>query len=73
MTFWHKCLTEYLETDNENRIREVENKARIIGYTRLIRRAIRRNQMETEEGRKEIEHWKNELIELLGVTDTLLF
>ena len=73
LTFWHKCLEEYLETDNENRIREVENKARIIGYTRLIRRAIRRNQMETEEGRKEIEHWKKELIELLRVTDTLLF
>lgn len=71
--FWHKCLAEYLETDREDRIREVENKARIIGYTRLIRRSIRRKGMETEKGRKEIDHWKNELIELLGVTDTLLF
>lgn len=71
--FWHKCLAEYLETDSEDRIREVENKARIIGYTRLIRRAIRRKGMETEKGRKEIEHWKKELIELLGETGTLLF
>ena len=71
--FWHKCLAEYLETDREDRIREVENKARIVGYTRLIRRSIRRKGMETEKGRKEIDHWKKELIELLGETDTLLF
>ena len=73
LKFWHKCLAEYLETDSKDRIREVENKARIIGYTRLIRRSIRRKGMETEIGRKEIEHWKKELIELLEVTDTLLF
>ena len=71
--FWHKCLAEYLVTDSEDRIREVENKARIIGYTRLIRRAIRRNGLETEQGRKEIEHWRNELIQLLSETDTLVF
>jgi uncharacterized protein (TIGR02172 family) len=71
--FWHKCLAAYLVTDSEDRIREVENKARIIGYTRLIRRAIRRNGMETEQGRKEIDHWRNELIQLLDETDTLVF
>ena len=73
LKFWHKSLADYLETDSKDRIREVENKARIIGYTRLVRRAIRRNGLETEEGRKEIEHWKKELIELLEETDTLLF
>ena len=73
LKFWHKCLAEYLETDSKDRIREVENKARIIGYTRLVRRAIRRKGMETEKGRKEIEHWKKELIELLEETDTLFF
>lgn len=71
--FWHKCLAEYLGTDSQDRIREVEDKARIIGYTRLIRRSIRRKGMEKEKDRTEIEHWKKELIELLGVTDTLLF
>ena len=71
--FWHKCLAAYLVTDSEDRIREVENKARIIGYTRLIRRAIRRNGLETEQGRKEIDHWRNELIQLLDETDTLVF
>ena len=71
--FWRKFLSEYLGTDNENDINEVENKARIIGYTRMIRRSIRRKGLETEDGRKEIELWKKELIELLQKTDTLLF
>ena len=71
--FWHKVLAEYLETDNEEKIREVEDKARIVGYTRLIRRSIRRGGLDSEKGRTEIEHWKANLIELLGRTDSLLF
>ena len=72
-TFWHKVLVSDLGTEDEKRLREVEDKARIVGYTRLIRRSIRRKGLETEDGRKEIEIWKSELIELLGQYDTLLF
>ena len=72
-TFWHKTLAAYLETDDETKIREVEDKARIIGYTRLIRRSIRRNGLETETGRAEIEYWTKQLEALLEQTDTLLF
>ena len=71
--FWHKVLAAYIGTDDEDVIRSVEDKARIVGYTRLIRRAIRRKHMETEQGRKEIEHWTEELIELLKRTDSLTF
>lgn len=71
--FWKESLALYLGTNNENKIREVEDKARIIGYTRMIRRSIRRKGLETEAGRAEIELWKSELIELLERTDTLLF
>ena len=71
--FWHKALAAYLGTNCEKKIREVEDKARIIGYTRLIRRAIRRGKLENETGRAEIAHWKDELLELLGRTDTLSF
>ena len=67
-TFWHKFLAAYLGTDNEKKLREVEDKARVIGYTRLIRRAIRRNQID-----EETELWKRELLELLPNIDTLLF
>ncbi|MBQ2527637.1 MAG: phosphotransferase, partial [Spirochaetales bacterium] len=36
--FWHRVLKAYLNTTCEAKVREVEDKARIIGYTRLIRR-----------------------------------
>ncbi len=72
-TFWHKFLAAYLETDCETKIREVEDKARIIGYTRLIRRSIRRGGLETEDGRREIDFWKTRLLELLERTDKLTF
>ena len=71
--FWHKTLAAYFETVDENVLRQAENKARIIGYTRLIRRSIRRNGLETEKGRAEIAFWKERLLKLLEETDTLLF
>lgn len=71
--FWHKVLAAYLGTNDKDRIRSIEDKARIIGYTRLIRREIRRNGLETEEGRKKIEFWKKQLEELINKVDTLLF
>ena len=71
--FWHKSLAAYLGTNCETKIREVGDKARIIGYTRMIRRSIRRRGMETEDGRAEIKLWTDELIALLEKTDTLLF
>ena len=72
-TFWHKTLSSYLGTTNERKIREVEDKARIVGYTRLIRRSIRRKGLENESGRAEIAHWTEELLALLDRVDTLLF
>ena len=71
--FWNKTLASYLGTDDSKAIRAVEDKARIVGYTRLVRRSIRRGGLESEEGRAEIEHWKRELIELLERVDCLLF
>ena len=72
-TFWNKVLRAYLRTNDEKKIRKVEDKARIIGYTRMIRRAIRRNKMEDETGKAEIELWTKELLELLQKTDSLVF
>ena len=73
LTFWQKSLASYLGTEDADVIRDVEDKARIVGYTRLIRRSIRRGGTESEQGRAEIAHWKAELLELLEKTDTLLF
>ena len=72
-TFWNKVLRAYLKTDDEAVLKEVEDKARIIGYTRMIRRSIRRGGLEDEKKREEIELWKSELLELLERTDSLVF
>ena len=72
-TFWRRSLAAYLGTNSEQKIKEVEDKARIIGYTRMIRRSIRRKGLETEKGRAEIDLWKKQLLELLENTDTLVF
>ena len=71
--FWRKSLALYLGTDDEARLNEVENKAKIIGFTRIMRRSIRRNGLNTREGILEIENCKKILSELLPVTDSLLF
>lgn len=73
LTFWHKALAAYLGTSCPAKLREVEDKARIIGYARMIRRSIRRRGLETEKGRAEIALWKEELLELLERTDKLTF
>lgn len=69
--FWDKVLKAYAGTDDPDVIRSIEDKARIVGYTRLIRRSIRRKGLETEDGKAEIEMWKGELIPLLDKVDSL--
>jgi len=71
--FWHKTLAAYLKTDDEEVIRSVEDKARIVGYTRLIRRSIRRGGLEDAARKAEIDLWTKELTGLLTKYDTLQF
>ena len=69
--FWNKVLAKYLETDDPAVLSEMEDRARVIGYTRLIRRSIRRRGLEDEKKKAEIDHWTQELIELIGKVDKL--
>ena len=71
--FWEKSLAAYLETNCPIKLREVEDKARVLGYARMIRRAIRRRGLETEAGRAQIDYWTAELLALLETTDALTF
>lgn len=69
--FWKMALKKYLGTDDEERLCEVENKARVIGYTRLLRRSVRRTD---EEGAQEkIAYYKKALIDVIDKVDTLEF
>lgn len=72
-TFWKKSLALYLGTEDEEKLQDVENKAKIIGFTRIMRRSIRRNGLNTPEGRAVIENAKTVLTQLIPQTDTLLF
>lgn len=70
---WDKTLRLYFGTDDEQKIKEYEDKAKIVGYTRMMRRTIRRNGFDTPEGIKDIEMCKKNLEELLSRVDTLVF
>ncbi len=70
---WKKTLVMYLGTEDEQRNAEVASKAKLIGYTRLMRRLIRRGGLEDEQGRREIETYKQHIIDLLDQVDTLIF
>ncbi len=70
--FWEKSLRLYLDGADEDKVRAVEEKAKVIGYARIMRRRIRRNGFDTEEGRREIENCKAKLAELFPEVDTLL-
>lgn len=66
--FWRMSLARYLETEDESVINSVEEKAKIIGYTRILRRSIRTNDTSAN-----IEHYKKQLTRLLDKVDTLNF
>ena len=70
---WNKTLQLYFGTEDEAVLSANADKAMIIGYTRLMRRTIRRIGMESEEGRAIIENCRQRLGELLARVDTLCF
>lgn len=70
---WEKSLWLYLDDADEKKVRETEEKAQIIGYTRMMRRRIRRNGFADPEGRAVIENCSRRLAWLLPRVDTLLF
>ena len=69
--FWKSVLKLYLNTEDEKVCEELEKKAMIIGYTRMLRRAIRRP---NDPGSpKRIAHCKDRLIQLVNEVDELTF
>lgn len=70
---WRKSLELYLGTDDAETIEAVEAKAKIVGLARLMRREIRRDGLNREDGKKVIEACRATLTELLPKVDTLLF
>ncbi len=69
---WQKMLRLYLNTEDEAYIDAVSKKAMVIGYTRLLRRTLRRD-AESDFGKQCIAHYTARLTELLERADILVF
>ena len=69
--FWDMSLKMYLGTEDEDVCQSVAEKAMIIGYTRMLRRAIRRP--EEADSPAKIARCKEMLAVLLNKVDTLVF
>ncbi|MBR2257511.1 MAG: HD domain-containing protein [Blautia sp.] len=65
-------LKHYLDTDDEDKLREVKEKASILCYIRKIRK-LRRKGMITAEDQARIHHYLEETAKLAEKLDTLVF
>lgn len=70
---WNKFLPLYLGTQDSDRIKEVEDKVKILSYTRLMRHTVRRGGAETDEGKKTIALCADNINKLLNTVDSLEF
>ncbi|MBQ5756681.1 MAG: anti-sigma factor antagonist [Erysipelotrichaceae bacterium] len=70
---WEKTLELYFDGRSREEIAEIADKAKLIGYTRNMRRLIRRDALENEKGRAEVENCKKHILELTEKLDTLTF
>ena len=73
LAFWHATLKYYFGTDDDNKLREIENKSAIIGFARILRRTFRKAKESEEYKARLIEHCKAVLCELVPQTDSLSF
>ena len=71
--FWNATLKYYFDDKDEAFIKEVERKAEIICFTRLLRRTIRKGNSDSEYSRKLIEYSRNYLLENTLKTESLYF
>ena len=70
---WSRSLEVYFGADDAEKLREIEDKASIIGYLRLTRRVIEKKKLDTEEGKAFIAACTDKLHQLLPKYDTLDF
>ena len=73
LAIWDKTLRLYFHTDDAAVLQERAEQAMLIGYTRLMRRTIRRKGLESEAGRRAIECYRTHILELLERVDTLVW
>ena len=68
---WQKTLEKYFGTTDKSKLDVYEKKAKIIGYTRLLQRAVRRTISHSEDHSTEIAYYRKELGSLVKEVDAL--
>lgn len=71
--YWNKALQYYFEGKDEAFLESVRKKAMVMGFTRLLRREIRRDGLKSDKGRAFIENAKRHLADLVPKLDSLVF
>ena len=66
---WQRTLEKYFGTTDKKALTDYENKSKVVGYMRLLRRTIRREGVDATEAK----HYKNQLIAALSAIDNLIF
>ena len=70
--FWEKTLKLYFDNKTDEQIKEIEDKAKLLGFTRIVRRSIRRGGLEDPVEKAHIDEYIKRISELLTRIDTLL-
>ncbi|MBQ9824142.1 MAG: anti-sigma factor antagonist [Solobacterium sp.] len=68
---WDRTLEYYFDDKTPEEIAKIADKARIIGYTRMMRRSIRRGGLNDDYEAKLIAHCREQIIQLVSKTDSL--
>ena len=68
--FFHSFLKYYLDTDDENKLNEVIEKASLLCYIRIIRK-IRKKGSVSESERQKIQYYIDKIAELTEIIDSL--
>ena len=69
---WKMTVASFFETNDQDRIKDIEDKVRILGYARIIRRCVRKNRIANETGKKEYENAVSNICSLLDHVDSLV-
>lgn len=68
-TIWTELLKNYLNTNDEKVLEEAENKAKVLGYTRLLRRTFKRE----PQNQALIDKTTHDLIEVVNKVNSVSF
>lgn len=69
--FWDKSLRLYFGTDDKEKLADIETKASVVGYARLLRRTIKRIGLESAEGKAQAKAYQDCLIQALDRIESL--